>query len=141
MQRNIGDHLDIITRNKNVVFKKGLIHAKIKGSDILVNNMIFTGPQMKSRIEKQGRINLLHDEVELETITEFAGVMYPLSISGELSSPSVNYANFILRFIPQNTKNTALDIIEAVSLGLTGGDGDEWKIDDPFAKDKNKKKE
>lgn len=121
LQHSMGDQLDILCGQKNIILNTGKIRLEsaISGrkTDINVQECILDGPYVDLRI-KNATFNPFHNKLRADTITTFCGIDYPLFFRGTIDHPEVDYARSIPDFFKYNSKNLAKNLFSGLLLGI-----------------------
>ncbi len=100
-QSIIGDAVDILSGKRNLELSRGQVRihsSQNRGTDLVFDKFLFVGPAAQLRT-KSMTVNPVHNEVSAETETFFAGLLYPLNLSGKLDHPNIDYSAVLLNLL------------------------------------------
>lgn len=133
LEKAMANYADILTGRKNLAITRGQIRlrsAPERHTDLLVEKCLLIGPAVRIRTDS-GRINPFYNEVDLNTLTQFGAISYPIHLRGTIEHADVDYNEFFIGFFKHNPVNWLKSAATNLSFGIYDPDDANWSFDDP----------
>ncbi len=110
----------IVNKKKMLDISEGLIEISMNNGIIDINKFDIKGTQNNglNSLTLKGTINNINKDLNLRNRTDFAGIIFPVHITGTISKPQTNTQQLVAGLLQNNSANaikTGGDIAESIS--------------------------